>query len=91
MNSEVVVGAVAVVGAIPLLLPLLLIPLLLLLILYLSSSYLVSNIILLLLHCSADALMKLVENACSDMLISPDWTLNMRIVDDLNRERDPVV
>ncbi|CAM9429267.1 unnamed protein product [Scytosiphon promiscuus] len=38
-----------------------------------------------------DAMMKQVENACSDMLLSPDWTLNMQIVDELNRERDPVV
>lgn len=36
-------------------------------------------------------MMKQVENACSEMLLSPDWTLNMQIVDDLNRERDPVV
>lgn len=38
-----------------------------------------------------DAMIKLVENACSEMLLAPDWTLNMQIVDDLNRERDPVV
>ncbi|CAN0286285.1 unnamed protein product, partial [Ectocarpus sp. 4 AP-2014] len=35
--------------------------------------------------------MKEVENACGEMLLSPDWTLNMQIVDDLNREQDPVV
>ena len=39
----------------------------------------------------ADAMIRLVENACSEMLLAPDWTLNMQIVDDLNRERDPVV
>ncbi|CAM9944539.1 unnamed protein product, partial [Ectocarpus sp. 13 AM-2016] len=38
-----------------------------------------------------DAMMKDVENACGEMLLSPDWTLNMQIVDDLNREQDPVV
>lgn len=36
-------------------------------------------------------MMKDVENACGEMLLSPDWTLNMQIVDDLNREQDPVV
>eukprot|EP00752_Nemacystus_decipiens_P008460 g7562.t1 len=38
-----------------------------------------------------DAMIRLVENACSEMLLAPDWTLNMQIVDELNRERDPVV
>lgn len=38
-----------------------------------------------------DVMIRLVENACSEMLLAPDWTLNMQIVDDLNRERDPVV
>lgn len=39
----------------------------------------------------ADGLMRLVENACSDMLISPNWALNMQIVDELNREQDLIV
>lgn len=38
-----------------------------------------------------DAMIKLVEGASSEMLMSPDWALNMQIVDDLNREQDPVV
>lgn len=38
-----------------------------------------------------DEMMQHVEDACSDMLISPNWTLNMQIVDELNQERDPVV
>lgn len=41
--------------------------------------------------CRADALMQHVEDACSDMLMSPNWTLNMQIVDELNQEQDPVV
>ncbi|CAM9387133.1 unnamed protein product [Ascophyllum nodosum] len=38
-----------------------------------------------------DALIKLMENACSEMLLAPDWTLNMQIVDELNRQKDPVI
>ncbi|CAM9984486.1 unnamed protein product [Choristocarpus tenellus] len=38
-----------------------------------------------------DNLSKLVESACNDLLITPNWSLNMQIVDDINQETNPTV
>ncbi|CAM9771778.1 unnamed protein product [Discosporangium mesarthrocarpum] len=39
----------------------------------------------------ADELIRLVESACNDILLTPNWSLNMQIVDDINQERDQTV
>jgi VHS domain len=42
-------------------------------------------------RCFAEALQKLTERACSDILTNVDWGMNMSLVDEINNCKQPIV